>query len=53
MSELIGTVVIVIAIFSVFGLADVNLCVHTAENDYCTSAFEPRVGRSKQDWGVE
>ena len=41
MRELIGTAIVVLALFSVFGWSDVNLCMHTAEKDYCTKEFKP------------
>lgn len=42
MRELIGTAILALAICSFFGWGDVNLCVHTAEKDYCTKEFKPR-----------
>lgn len=36
MRELIGTMVIVLAVVSYFGFADVSLCLHTNDKSHCT-----------------
>lgn len=46
MRELVGTAIVVLALFSVFGWADVNLCMHTADKDYCTKEFKPRAAQA-------
>lgn len=51
MRELVGTAIVVLALISVFGWADVNLCMHTPDKDYCTKEFKPRAAQAAKQGG--